>query len=136
MALAVPSEKSAGPPWRSDGGGRDPFGDGPAGRGPVLDSPDNDKSRDKHIVAGKGSAFGRGFDSRLSLHQAREPVENAYVESFDGKFRDKCLNEHWFVDLDDVRTKIEAWRVDYNEVRPHGSLANATPKEYSSTPFG
>src|SRR5206468_5704659 len=66
---SVPSEKSAGPPWRSDGGGRDSFGDGPAGRGPVLDPPDDDKSRDKHVAAAKGSAFGRGFDSRR-LHQS------------------------------------------------------------------
>ena len=60
-------------------------------------------------------------------------MENAYAESFNGKFRDECLNEHWFLDMADARQKIEAWRVDYNEVRPHSSLANATPKEYSST---
>ena len=62
-----------------------------------------------------------------------KPTENAYVESFNGKFRDECLNEHWFVDLGDARTKIENWRVDYNEVRPHSSLGDMTPKEYLST---
>jgi hypothetical protein len=49
-------------------------------------------------------------------------VENAYIESFNGKFRDECLNEHWFGGLADARRIIEEWRVDYNEVRPHGSL--------------
>jgi hypothetical protein len=60
-------------------------------------------------------------------------VENAYPESFNSKFRDDCLNEHGLTDLDDAHQKIEAWRVDCNEFRPHNLLANATPKEYSST---
>jgi putative transposase len=93
------------------------------------------------IVSDNGPEFaGRVLDAwaygtGVKLHFIRpgKPVENAYVESFNGKFRDECLNEHWFLDLDDARTKIETWRVDYNEVRPHSSLANATPKEYSST---
>jgi transposase InsO family protein len=46
--------------------------------------------------------------------------------------RNECLNEHWFTDMDDARTKIDTWRIDYNEVRPHSSLATATPKEYST----
>ena len=54
-----------------------------------------------------------------------KPIENAYVESFNGKFRDECLNEHWFVSLADAKAVIEAWRVDYNTVRPHSSLAGA-----------
>jgi putative transposase len=62
-----------------------------------------------------------------------KPVENCYVESFNGKFRDECLNDHWFVSLDDARTIIESWRRDYNEVKPHGSLGDLTPREYSST---
>jgi putative transposase len=93
------------------------------------------------IVSDNGPEFtGRALDgwaykAGVKLHFIRpgKPTENAYAESFNGKFRDECLNEHWFLDLDDARTKIEAWRVDYNEVRPHSSLANATPKEYSST---
>jgi len=93
------------------------------------------------IVSDNGPEFtGRALDgwaykAGVKLHFIRpgKPTENAYAESFNGKFRDECLNEHWFLDLDDARTMIEAWRVDYNEVRPHSSLANATPKEYSST---
>jgi putative transposase len=71
----------------------------------------------------------------LKIHFIRpgKPVENCYVESFNGKFRDECLNDHWFLDLEDAQTKIQSWRDDYNEVRPHSSLGDLTPKEYSST---
>jgi putative transposase len=59
-----------------------------------------------------------------------KPIENAYVESFNGKFRDECLNENWFTTLADARQKIEQWRQDYNQVRPHSSLAYRTPNEF------
>ena len=93
------------------------------------------------IVCDNGPEFtGRALDAwayrtgvKIQFIRPGKPVENAYAESFNGKFRDECLNEHWFLDMHDARTKIETWRVDYNEVRPHSSLANATPKEYSST---
>jgi putative transposase len=58
-----------------------------------------------------------------------KPVENAYVESFNGKFRDECLNEHWFASLAEARAVIEEWRVDYNEYRPHSSLGELTPEQ-------
>ena len=58
-------------------------------------------------------------------------MHNAFIESFNGKFRDECLNENWFVDLADARTKIEAWRIDYNEV-PHSALGNRTPTKYTT----
>ncbi len=54
-----------------------------------------------------------------------KPTDNAFVESFNGRLRDECLNTHWFLSLEDVRTKIEAWRRDYNESRPHTSLGGA-----------
>jgi putative transposase len=57
-------------------------------------------------------------------------VENAFIESFNGKFRDECLNEHWFLDLQDAREKVELWRLDYNTLRPHSSLGNLTPEEF------
>jgi putative transposase len=60
-----------------------------------------------------------------------KPVQNAFVESFNGKMRDECLNEHWFMTLAEARQTIEAWRRDYNEVRPHSSLGNRTPKEFT-----
>lgn len=49
-----------------------------------------------------------------------------------GRFRQECLNEHWFLSLDDARDKVEAWRRDYNEERPHSALGNATPEEYAA----
>ncbi len=60
------------------------------------------------------------------------PVENAYIESFNGKFRDECLNQNWFTSLDDAREKIEAWRRDYNQVRPHSALGYQTPEEFAA----
>jgi putative transposase len=75
------------------------------------------------------------YEVGLKIHFIRpgKPVENCYIESFNGKFRDECLNGHWFIGLDDANHKIEDWRIDYNEVRPHSSLGDLTPKEYSST---
>lgn len=60
-----------------------------------------------------------------------KPMENAFVESFNGKLRDECLNEEWFLDLDDAKRRIEAWRVDYNETRPHSTLDQRTPTEFA-----
>ena len=60
-----------------------------------------------------------------------KPIQNAYVESFNGKLRDECLNEHWFAQLDQARQLIEQWRCDYNECRPHSSLDNQTPREFA-----
>ena len=58
--------------------------------------------------------------------------ENGYIESFHGKFREECLNEHWFLNLDDARETIENWRIDYNQVRPHSALGYLTPKEFAT----
>ena len=55
------------------------------------------------------------------------PVENVLIESFNGKFRDEGLNQHWFLSLPDVRFQIECYRRDYNDVRPHSALDNNTP---------
>ena len=68
---------------------------------------------------------------RLNFIRPGKPVENAYVESFNGKFRDECLNEHWFVTMAHARQAIEKWRIDYNTERPHSSLGNLTPEEYA-----
>ncbi len=61
-----------------------------------------------------------------------KPIENAYVESFNARFRDECLNENWFTGLADARQKIEAWRQDYNRHRPHSSLGYRTPEEFAA----
>jgi transposase InsO family protein len=58
--------------------------------------------------------------------------ENGYIESFNGKFREECLNEHWFLAMDDARETIESWRLDYNQVRPHSALGYRTPEEFAT----
>jgi putative transposase len=67
----------------------------------------------------------------LSFIRPGKPNENAYIESFNGKFRDECLNEHWFVTMAQARRVIEAWRIEYNTERMHSSLGNLTPEEYA-----
>lgn len=67
----------------------------------------------------------------LSFIRPGKPVENAYIESFNGRFRDECLNEHWFLTMAHARRAIEAWRIEYNTERPHSSLGNLTPEEYA-----
>lgn len=67
---------------------------------------------------------------RLSFIQPGRPQQNCFIESFNGKFRDECLNEELFYDLADARDKIEKWRIDYNENRPHRSLNQRTPAEF------
>jgi len=68
---------------------------------------------------------------KLDFIRPGKPVENAVIESFNGRFRDECLNAQVFVSLHDARQKIEAWRIDYNEHRPHGSLGDLTPREFA-----
>ena len=74
-------------------------------------------------------AYGQG----VALHfiEPGKPIQNAFIETFNGKMRDECLNEHWFLSLGEARERIEAWRRDYNEVRPHTSLGNRTPREFT-----
>jgi putative transposase len=74
-------------------------------------------------------AFRNGV--KLNFIRPGKPIENAFVESFNGRLRDECLNTNWFIDLKHARKVIEDWRKDYNEVRPHGSLNNLTPVEYA-----
>jgi len=67
---------------------------------------------------------------RLAFIRPGKPTENGYIESFNGRLRDECLNVHLFFGLEDARQKLEAWRVDYNTNRPHRSLGQKTPAEY------
>ena len=73
------------------------------------------------------------YQNQVALHfiERGKPTQNALIESFNGKFRDECLNQNWFVDLRDAQDRIEAWRVDYNAVRPHSSLGYLTPVEFA-----
>lgn len=67
----------------------------------------------------------------LDFSRPGKPIDNCYVESFNGRFRDECLNTHWFLSIADARAKIEAWRLDYNASRPHSALGHLTPLEFA-----
>jgi len=75
-------------------------------------------------------AYGKGVD--LKLIAAGKPTQNAYVESFNGKFRDECLNDHYFNNLAHARALIAEWRRDYNEARPHSSIGRMPPAEFAA----
>jgi len=66
-------------------------------------------------------------DVVLDFSRPGKPTDNAYSEAFNSRFRLECLNQHWFLDIEDARAKIEAWRQDYNTVRPHGAIGNQVP---------
>lgn len=93
------------------------------------------------IVIDNGPEFtGRALDTwafarKVKLDHIRpgKPVENAFIESFNGRLRDECLNEHWFSTLKEAQVRIEAWRQDYNRNRPHSSLGDMTPEEFAKT---
>jgi len=85
--------------------------------GPEFISKDLDKWAYEHEVT-------------LDFSRPGKPTDNALIESFNGSFRDECLNTHWFLSVDDARKKIETWRRDYNEFRPHSSLGNLTPIQF------
>ncbi|MFN3453941.1 MAG: IS3 family transposase [Pseudobdellovibrio sp.] len=97
------------------------------------------KSLPKVFNIDNGSVFtGKALDQwlferniKLDFIRPGKPNENAFIESFNGKLRDECLNENWFLSLEDARRTIEEWRIDYNENRPHSSLENLTPKEFA-----
>lgn len=67
----------------------------------------------------------------LDFSRPGKPTDNAFIESFNGKLRAECLNQHWFTSLSDAKMKIERWREDYNEARPHESLGYLAPNEFA-----
>ena len=73
-------------------------------------------------------AWQRGI--KLDFTRPGKPTDNGYIESFNGRLRDECLNVSQFLSIADARATIEAWRIDYNRHRPHGSLGHLTPREY------
>ncbi len=68
----------------------------------------------------------------LEFIRPGRPVENGFIESFNGRLRDECLNTHLFASLEDARDKLELWREDYNDYRPHGALANLPPAAFAA----
>jgi len=92
------------------------------------------------ITTDNGGEFaGKAMDTwayragvKLDFIRPGRPVENGYIENFNGRLRDECLNGEIFFGLADARAKIEAWRLDYNEQRPHSSLDDRTPAEFAT----
>lgn len=105
----------------------------------VLDRIAEERGLPERIVCDNGPEFsGHALDRwahergvKLAFIRPGKPVENAFVESFNGSFRDECLNQNLFFDIVDARLKVEAWRDDYNSFRPHSSLAHQTPRQYA-----
>lgn len=69
---------------------------------------------------------------KLVFSRPGTPTDNPYIEAFNGRFRAECLDQHWFASLEEARQIIEAWRIDYNEVRPHTALNNHSPTAYKA----
>ena len=105
----------------------------------VLDRIARDRPLPQRIVIDNGTEFtSKALDQwayrrqvELCFIRPGRPIENCFVESFNGKFRDECLNTHWFTRLSEARNLIRAWRIDYNHTRPHSSLGDVPPVEYA-----
>jgi putative transposase len=67
----------------------------------------------------------------LDFSRPGKPTDNAFIEAFNGRLREECLNENWFLSLEDAREKIDAWREEYNRQRPHSALGNLSPEEFT-----
>jgi putative transposase len=105
----------------------------------VLDRIASERGLPGAIVLDNGPEFrGRALAAwseergvRLEFIQPGKPTQNAYIESFNGRLRDECLNANWFTSLSDARRKVETWRLDYNQQRPHSSLDYLPPAEFA-----
>src|SRR5439155_553282 len=99
-------------------------------------------------VGGASASYSRGYSharrcwfdrfSRRRIARCRvfsrpgKPTDNAFIESFNGKFRQECLNQHWFLSLEEAQGLIEVWREDYNQHRPHSALGDRTLVEFAN----
>ncbi len=105
----------------------------------ILDSISYHRGRPDRIRVDNGPEFvskaldNYSYENNIKLEFSRpgKPVDNAFIESFNGSLRDECLNINWFLSIEDARNKLEAWRRDYNEFRPHSSLGNMTPNDFA-----
>lgn len=93
----------------------------------------------RHIQTDNGSEFiSKALDRWAYEHgvimgfsRPGKPTDNPHIESFNGSFRDECLNIHWFLSLEDAREKIELWREEYNHFRPHSALGDIPPGQFA-----
>jgi putative transposase len=105
----------------------------------VLDRIGSERGLPETVVLDNGPEFrGRALAAwseergvRLEFIQPGKPAQNAFAESFNGRLRDECLNANWFTSLSDAQRKIEDWRQDYNQQRPHSSLNYLPPAEFA-----
>lgn len=106
----------------------------------VLEALARHRGHPQAIMLDNGTEFqSRAVNAWAHQHQVQlhfirpgKPVENAFIESFNGRFRDECLNQHWFLSLAEARRIIEAWRVQYNTARGHRALNHLTPAQFAS----
>lgn len=104
----------------------------------VLDRILEGRTKPEVLMMDNGPEFsGKTLDAwayrqgiKLQFIRPGKPVENCFVESFNDKFRKECLNDNWFLSLREAQVRIEDWRKDYNEVRPHSTLDDLTPMEF------
>ena len=104
-----------------------------------LDQAFSERGMPKAIVSDNGTEFTSMAilkwvqDNGIDWHyiQPGKPTQNAFIESFNGKLRDECLNETLFSSLADAREELEKWQEDYNQQRPHSSIGNLTPFEFA-----
>jgi len=107
----------------------------------VLERAGAERGWPRSIVCDNGPEFaGRALDVwahhrgvALQFIRPGKPVENAFIESFNGKFRDECLSANWFFTIPDAQRQIDTWRIDYNTLRPHQNLNDQTPAEFVRT---
>lgn len=98
------------------------------------------RGKPKRVFVDNGSEFsGRMFDLwayhhgvRIDFSRPGKPTDNCFIETFNGSLRDECLNVYWFETLEEAKARIEAWRRDYNESRPHQALREQTPAEFAA----
>lgn len=99
-----------------------------------------ERNRPEYIHCDNGSEFTSKImdqwawlnNVQLAFSKPGKPTDNAYIESFNGRVRQECLNQHWFSNLDEVQACLNVWKADYNLVRPHSSLGYLSPREYAS----
>jgi putative transposase len=107
----------------------------------ILDRVARERGLPEKIRVDNGSEFtGRVLDQwayvnnvRLDFSRRGKPTDNGLIEAFNGWLRAECLNENWFMSIDDAREKVEVWRRHYNEERPHNALGNLSPREFAAS---
>ena len=106
----------------------------------VLDRLARERGRPKSLRVDNGPEFaGRMLDQwaylkgvEIDFSRTGKPTDNAYIEAFNGRLRAECLNASWFLSMADARDRIEEWRTDYNEDRPHTALGGLTPSAFAN----